>query len=123
MGYAALDLALWPHLTAREHMALAAELRGVPFEAESLHAVGLEGAADKLVGQFSTGMRSRLKLALAVQDSPAILMLDEPSASLDEEGRDLVDRLVTLQRGHGAVVVATNDTSDRRHATHELELG
>lgn len=122
LGYSALDLALWPHLTALEHLQLAADLRGVAVGDELSH-VGLEASANKLIGQFSTGMRARLKLALATQHSPGVLLLDEPSASLDDEGRVLVDRIVAQQRERGAVVIATNDPHDRRHATHELQLG
>ena len=76
----------------------------------------------KPVGQFSSGMRARLKLALAIQHEPAVLLLDEPSASLDENGREIVARVVYEQKRRGAVVIATNDQSDRRYATHELEL-
>jgi len=123
LGYSALDLALWPHLTAEEHMRLAADLRGVDARDEDLADVGLSGVEGKPVGQFSTGMRARLKLAMAVQHSPAVLLLDEPTASLDEQGRTLVARLVEEQRATGAVVIATNDPLDRRLATHEIDLG
>jgi ABC-type multidrug transport system ATPase subunit len=124
LGYSALDLALWPQLSAREHLDLAADLRGLPRSPmQSLTEVGLEDNADKLVSQFSTGMRARLKFALATQHSPGLLILDEPSASLDQFGRDLVVRTVEAAQERGAVVLATNDPADRRLATHELELG
>lgn len=123
LGYASLDLALWSQLTADEHLRLAAELRGVSGPDGLLSSVGLGDVGDKPVGQFSTGMRARLKLAMAVQHSPDVLLLDEPSASLDDMGRGLVARLVADQRGRGAVVLATNDPDDRRLATHVLELG
>ncbi len=123
LGYAALDLALYPHLTAREHLELAATLRGLPAGAPNLlDEVGLGPSADRLVGQFSSGMRARLKLALAVQASPPVLLLDEPTVALDEAGRTLVDRVVESQLARGALVLATNDPLDRRYATHELVL-
>lgn len=124
VGYAALDLALWPQLTATEHLDLAAELRGsTGSSADLLRFVGLVDAANKPVGQFSTGMRARLKLALATQHGPEVLLLDEPSASLDQEGRDIVVRTIEATQERGAVIIATNDPADRRLATHELELG
>ena len=123
IGYSALDLALWPHLTALEHLHLAADLRGLPLDEGALERVGIEKAANKLVGTFSTGMRSRLKLALATQHAPQVLILDEPTASLDEVGRALLERTINQQRERGALVIATNDETDRRHATHELALG
>lgn len=121
IGYAALDLALWPQLTAREHVLLAARLRGES-GAIDLAEIGLAGAEDQPVKEYSTGMRARLKLALATAHRPEVLILDEPTAALDEEGRRLVERLVGEQLQHGAVIVATNDQTDRRLATHEITL-
>lgn len=123
VGYAALDLALYPHLTASEHLDLFARLRGVAVDPPTtLEAVGLGDVAGKPVGAFSTGMRARLKLALATLSSPQVLLLDEPSAALDEAGQNLVATLIADQLTRGAVIVATNDLADRRFATHELEL-
>jgi heme exporter protein A len=123
IGYSALDLALWPQLSASEHLQLAADLRGLKVDPGALARVGLGDAGAKPVAQFSTGMRARLKLALATQHGPDVLLLDEPSASLDQNGRDLVVRTIEEQQERGVVVVGTNDPADRRLATHELELG
>jgi ABC-type multidrug transport system ATPase subunit len=121
LGYSGIDLNLYPALTAREHMAFAARVRGI--EEGSLDDVGLADAADRPAGQFSTGMRARLKLALALQSKPDVLLLDEPSAALDAEGQDLVARAIDRQRASGAVAIATNDSADRRYLTHVLEIG
>jgi ABC-type multidrug transport system ATPase subunit len=124
VGYSALDLALWPQLTAREHLDLAADLRSLPRSAEALlKRVRLTEHAEKPLGQFSTGMRARLKLALATQHAPEVLVLDEPTASLDQHGKSVVVSTIEAQQERGAVVMATNDPADRRLATHELELG
>ncbi|MDI9635666.1 ABC transporter ATP-binding protein [Kamptonema cortianum] len=121
VGYSALELAVYPQLSAKEHLALAAELRGIrTIPSEELARVGLEYAGDQLAGTFSTGMKARLKLALATQGSPRVLLFDEPTASLDAEGREIFDQ--TIQEFAGAVVIATNDEMDRRHATHEISL-
>lgn len=124
LGYAALDLALYAQLTPLEHIHLVKTLGGSDTHSrESLASVGLAGAENKPVGQFSTGMRARLKLLLAVLHEPDVLLLDEPSAALDESGEALVGRIVAEQKSRGAVVIATNHLPDRRHATHELVLG
>ena len=124
IGYAGLDLALYPNLTAREHLEFAAAMRGVAGDGAeaTLDFVGLSRAANQAVGEYSTGMRARAKLALAIQAKPAVLLLDEPTASLDEIGRDLVARVVAHQRTHGATVIATNDPEDVLLGTHELVL-
>ncbi len=120
-GYAALDLNLYPTLTAIEHLELSARLRGCPTRTgELLDMVNLERAGHQMVGQFSTGMRVRLKLALAIQHHPSVLLLDEPTASLDQAGIEIVDEVI--RAFDGAVVMATNDDADRRWATHAIAL-
>ncbi|MFQ3587787.1 MAG: ABC transporter ATP-binding protein [Fimbriimonadaceae bacterium] len=124
IGLSALDLAVYPHLTPREHLRLSADLRGCPDRIdELLERVGLQDAADRPGARLSTGMRSRLKLAMAVQHRPPILLLDEPGASLDDSGRALLAEIVAEQLERGCLVLATNDPAERRFATHELRVG
>ena len=123
LGYAALEMALYAALTVDEHLEFSARLRGCdPRADELLDTVGLTYARAFPAGQLSTGMKARLKLAMAVQARPMVLLLDEPGAALDEEGKELVRRLAEEQTGRGALVVATNDPEERRLATHELAL-
>lgn len=123
LGYAALDQPVYPHLTVAEHLDLAADLRGCPARTkELLEEVGLFYAADSFGCHLSTGMRARLKFALAFQAEPAAILLDEPGAGLDEKGRSLVSHLINTRRSRTAFVIATNDPNERRYATYELEL-
>lgn len=124
LGFAALDQAVYPQLTVREHLELAADLRAVPPQAnELLEEVGLLYAAEQLAKTLSTGMRARLKLALAWQADPEVLLLDEPGAGLDEAGRDMLERCLQVRQEKLALILATNDPNERRFATHELRLG
>lgn len=124
IGYSALDLSVYPALTAREHLELSGDLRGIPADADALLAkVGLTKAASQMTQEFSTGMRARLKIAIALQAKPQVLILDEPGAGLDEVGRNLISEVVADQLKIGAVVLATNDPNERRFATFELEIG
>lgn len=118
-----LDIALYAHLTPLEHLELSAKLRGCPSNADDLlDLVGLSNAKTKFVNQLSTGMRARLKLAIAVQSKPKLLMLDEPGAGLDDGGRQLLDHLCNEQLERGVLIVATNDPQERRFGKLELQL-
>jgi ABC-type multidrug transport system ATPase subunit len=123
MGYAAADLRLYPDLSGREHVVFSSEMRGLPRNEGLLERVGLADKADEPTGNYSTGMRVRLKLALALQGKPLALLLDEPGAGLDESGRALLDEIVAEQRGRGVVIIATNDEGERRFGDYELRLG
>lgn len=118
-GYAALDQALYGALTAADHLEWAASQRGIPSEVVRWQsATGLD--LDLPVSAYSTGMRGRLKLALAFQGHPDLVFLDEPSAALDSAGLDLLRRL--LADHSGAAVIATNTLEDRKYGTCELKL-
>jgi ABC-type multidrug transport system ATPase subunit len=123
LGYAALDMALYPTLSVAEHLVFSADLRGIePRTDELLDRIGLQYARDYPAASLSSGMKARLKLAMAIQPRPQVLLLDEPGASLDEAGRCLVEKIAEEQASYGALIVATNESRERRLATDELVL-
>jgi heme exporter protein A len=122
VGLVAPYLQLYDPLTARENLSFLARARRLP-EArvgEVLEQVGLGGRADEAVATFSTGMRQRLRVAAARLHDPPLLLLDEPSATLDAAGRELVRGLLDPAR---LVVLATNDPAEAAWCADVLEVG
>lgn len=127
LGVAAPDMGLYEELSALENLRLFARLRGrfagLSPLARLLEELGLAAAHhDKPVGAFSSGMRQRVKLAQAVLHEPAVLLLDEPSASLDEDGHLRVGRLVERLKPAAAVAVATNDPREMAWGDAQIQL-
>jgi zinc/manganese transport system ATP-binding protein len=81
--------------------------------ADAVAAVGAEGFADHAIGTLSGGELQRLALAQAIVSDPAILLLDEPLASLDVRNQAVVARLVAdLARSRNlAVVLIAHDVN------------
>jgi ABC-2 type transport system ATP-binding protein len=108
-------------LSARENLRLFAGLHRMdPAESsrrtdEVLASVQLGGAGNKIVGAFSSGMRQRLLLARALLSRPRILLLDEPTRSLDpvtaHEFRRLLRDELVCQRGV-TVILATHNPEE-----------
>ncbi|HJR26422.1 MAG TPA: ATP-binding cassette domain-containing protein, partial [Acidimicrobiales bacterium] len=114
IGVALQDAAIDPLMTGRELLRLQAVLHGLSKAATAertgrlLEQVGLVGAADRRVGQYSGGMRRRLDLALALVHEPAVLFLDEPTTGLDPTSRLAVwDEVRRLNREGTTVFLTT----------------
>ncbi|MBC8077745.1 MAG: heme ABC exporter ATP-binding protein CcmA [Chloroflexales bacterium] len=127
LGWVAPDLALYRELSALENLRFFADVRGLRRSAADLDAlldrVGLDGRGHDRVASYSTGMTQRLRYAYALLHQPPVLLLDEPTATLDERGIALVERLVAEQRMRGITVVATNDPRELRWGDYLLTLG
>ncbi|WP_420126943.1 ABC transporter ATP-binding protein [Longimicrobium sp.] len=120
-AYAEQDAALDPDMTGWETLRLFHALQGLPRgerEARLSSAVdrfGLGAFLDRAVGTWSGGQRRRLHLALATLHAPALLMLDEPAAGLDPDGRRDLWRQLAEYRDSGdgnTALVASHDLAD-----------
>ncbi len=93
VGYMPERGSLVPGLHGVEFVALAGQLSGMPRRDamrrahEALSYLGLEEARYRYLEQYSVGMKQRLKLAAALVHDPQVLLLDEPTAGLDPDGR------------------------------------
>jgi ABC-2 type transport system ATP-binding protein len=109
-----------PGLRGVEFVALAGELSGMPRRHalrrahEVLSYLGLEEARYRHHEEYSVGMKQRLKLAAALVHDPELLLLDEPTAGLDPEGREaMLELLRTLAVRHSkSLVVSTHLLGD-----------
>jgi heme exporter protein A len=127
VGWVAPDLQLYRELTALENLEFFARVRGLrPTRAEMealLEEIGLGGRGNDLLATYSSGMTQRLRYAYALLHHPPILLLDEPTVTLDERGAALFERVVAAQRERGITVIATNDPREIRFGDYVLRLG
>ena len=103
---------LVPSLTARENVALAAEIARAPMRPEeALALVGLSDRLDHFPSQLSGGEQQRVAIARAVVKRPDVLLCDEPTGALDAAtGRRVIETLlgVNQELGTTAVLITHN---------------
>ncbi len=89
---------------------------------ELIDLLGMKASRNKLVKYFSSGMKQRLKLALAFCSDTAILMLDEPTSNLDKQGNDWYIKLVKQMSGNRLVIVGSNQEHEYDFCSNQLMI-
>jgi len=111
---------LFPWLTVRGNVAFPLKAQGMPRRqraevvAEALGWVGLADAVEKYPWQLSGGMQQRVAIARALVSQPALLLMDEPFASVDAQTRaELEDLLLRVRREYNTtVLLVTHDIDE-----------
>lgn len=114
VGFVFQDHNLLAEMTVRENVQLPLRLRRAPNMRERgdelLSRFGLQGLAGRRPPALSMGESQKVAVARALANEPAVLLADEPTASLDEESaRDLLNLLGRLRHEGRAVVLASHD--------------
>jgi heme exporter protein A len=128
IGLVSPYLQLYDEFTALENLTVLSTIRsdrGITKERveANLREVGLWERRKDFVRTFSSGMKQRLKYAFALIHQPAVLILDEPTSNLDDEGIEMVRRVVEMQRQAGLLIVATNDADEAGWCSQTILLG
>jgi ABC-2 type transport system ATP-binding protein len=114
VGYLPQRVACYPELTVRENLDWVARLHGLRGAAagqaigRSLTQTAIDDQANRLAGHLSSGMQQRLGLAQALVASPQVLLLDEPTASLDPVQMEQIRALIRDLPATVSVILATH---------------
>jgi ABC-2 type transport system ATP-binding protein len=127
-GWVPQQPALYSKLSVAENLRLFARLERRPDPdqavARMLRQTGLEERAGDEVGRLSGGNQQRVNIAIGLLSEPAVLLLDEPSASLDPRQRERLWEFIGGLAGHGTTVVySTHNVAEaERYADRVLVL-
>ena len=124
LGIVLENAGLFPNMTGRENLKYLASFNKKVDEEDvdiALRRVGLNPNDERVYGKYSLGMKQRLSIAQAIMEKPDIIMLDEPTNSLDETGVDEIRKIILQEKARGAIVLlASHNSEDIRLLTDEL---
>lgn len=130
VGYVFQANNLLPFLTARENLMVMHKITGgkkAEFEERAdrlLDELGLSKRAKALASELSGGERQRVAIARALMNDPQLVLVDEPTASLDSErGKQVVESLIEEVKSRGKLgLMVTHDLAMARLADRALEM-
>ncbi len=130
MGYLPQGSTLFPHMRVIDNMTLPlrvvlgmerreAEERALRY----LQLMGVDSLLDRYPAQLSGGQRQRVALARALAMEPDLLLLDEPTSSLDPESRlDVLEALNRVAALGKAMIIVTHETEFAKRVAHRIAV-
>ncbi len=126
IGFVAPYLVLYEEFSALENLRLISDIRGLKFDAKRvdylLDKFLLSKRKDDLIKTYSSGMKQRVKFIFALCHSPNLIILDEPTSNLDDEGKNSVYELIKEEGQKNIVIVASNEKTDLQFCSEVIYL-
>ncbi len=120
-------LNLYEEFTPLEHLKIFAEIQGIKYDEEfaktNLEKVGIYKARKREIKKFSSGMKQRMKFALALQRPGQLFFMDEPTSNLDKEGIETVESIFENHISNGgAVLIASNEDREIKLCDKSIDI-
>jgi ABC-2 type transport system ATP-binding protein len=128
IGYLPENPPVYPELTVRQFLGFVAEIKDVPRARRAaavdraLQRASLSDVAGKRISTLSKGFKQRVGLAQAIVHEPPVLVLDEPTSSLDPKQRVEVRDLIVALRGEHTVLLSTHILSEVSQVTDRVVI-
>jgi heme exporter protein A len=112
---------MYDEFSGIENLRIMLAIRGLKHQPDEqlrllLRQFGIDDRRYDDVRTYSSGMKQRLKYAAALLHEPELLVLDEPTSNLDEQGIEAVHTVMVEQKKSGILIIATNDRDDLAYA-------
>lgn len=116
IGFVSPYLVLYEEFSAWENLEIFANIRGIELDKERVKKLLEEfliyNRRNDLVKTYSSGMKQRLKFVFALMHLPEVLIFDEPTSNLDEEGKKVVYNIIQDEAKERIVIIASNEKID-----------
>lgn len=125
LSYAAVGMQLIEEFTLSElltfHFSFKKSINQLRVE-EIISILDMKNVQSKLVGDFSSGMKQRVKLAQAIFTDAPLLLLDEPCSNLDKHGITQYQEWIATYQNNRTIIVASNDVNEYSFCKQQIVL-
>jgi ABC-type multidrug transport system ATPase subunit len=125
LSYAAVGMQLIEEFTLSEllsfHFSFKKSIHQLTV-AEIISILDMKNVQSKLVGDFSSGMKQRVKLAQAIFTDAPLLLLDEPCSNLDKHGIAQYQEWMATYQNNRTIIVASNDSNEYSFCNEQIML-
>ena len=126
IGFVSPYLVLYEEFTAWENLNIFSKIREISFDndyaKDLLSRFLLYNRRDDLVKTYSSGMKQRMKFIFALIHNPELLIFDEPTSNLDDEGKNSVYGIIEDKSKESIIIIASNDKADLDLCPEILDL-
>lgn len=116
LGFVSPYLFLYDEFTADENLHHFEKIRKAKVDRDRIEYLfdlfNLSDRKNDLLKGYSSGMKQRMKFIFALQHSPKLILLDEPTSNLDNAGKEAVYKLVKEEAKENLVIIASNEEND-----------
>ncbi|EAC2741549.1 TPA_asm: ATP-binding cassette domain-containing protein [Listeria monocytogenes] len=116
MGIIIENMELLPQFDAQTNLKILSKIKNIASAEDidnAIDRVGLSPHIDKKVKKYSLGMKQRLNIAQAIFEKPAVILLDEPTNAIDDQGIELINQLLLEEKKRGAtIIIASHHKED-----------
>jgi len=126
IGFVSPYLVLYEEFTAWENLNIFSKIREInldkDYAKDLLNRFLLYNRKDDLVKTYSSGMKQRMKFIFALIHHPELLIFDEPTSNLDDEGKNSVYGIIEDKSKESIIIIASNDKGDLDLCPEILDL-
>jgi heme exporter protein A len=126
IGFVSPYLVLYEEFTAWENLNIFSKIREISFDKDYakdlLSRFLLYNRRDDLVKTYSSGMKQRMKFIFALIHNPELLIFDEPTSNLDDEGKNSVYGIIKDKSKESIIIITSNDKTDLDLCPEILDL-
>lgn len=105
----------WDYYTGLQNLKILASIKKVISDNDikvAINRVGLDPGDKRIIKKYSLGMKQRLGIAQAIMEKPELIILDEPTNALDEQGINLVRTILLEEKQRGALILISSHNKE-----------